>query len=182
MAKNRIRLNILGVDYVISSEEEEPYVRTVASEVEKNLYAIMQENPRVSSAMASVLTALDYCDEAKKANESADNLRSQIKDYLEESSRARMELDEARREMERMKREIQTLRLRLAECDAAAGEKQPEESRAAGHAPAPISRPAPSKKDPVPPQARLYTRPEPLSGAAEEEILSFFDEDKGPQA
>ena len=54
--------------------------------------------------MAAVLAALDYCDEAVKATESADNLRSQIKDYLEDSSQARMEADEARRENEKLKR------------------------------------------------------------------------------
>ena len=50
----------------------------------------------------------------KKATASADNLRAQIKDYLEDSARARMEVDVARREIERLNREISNLRNKLA--------------------------------------------------------------------
>ena len=67
--------------------------------------------------MAATITALSYCDEAHKASDGADNLRSQIKDYLEDSSHARMEAEEAKREIERLKREIQTLRARLSDED-----------------------------------------------------------------
>ena len=103
MAKNRIKISILGSDYIIASEEEENYVRQVAAETEKRIAGITRDNPRLSVTMAAVLAALDYCDEAVKATESADNLRSQIKDYLEDSSQARMEADEARRENEKLK-------------------------------------------------------------------------------
>ena len=63
---------------------------------------------------AAVLVALDNADASKKATASADNLRAQIKDYLEESARARMEVDVARREVERLNREISDLRDKLA--------------------------------------------------------------------
>ena len=51
----------------------------------------------------------------KKSTASSDNLRAQIKDYLEDSARARMEVDVARREIERLNREISSLRERIAE-------------------------------------------------------------------
>ena len=105
MAKNRIKISILGSDYIIASEEEENYVRQIAAETEKRIAGITRDNPRLSVTMAAVLAALDYCDEAVKATESADNLRSQIKDYLEDSSQARMEADEARRENEKLKKD-----------------------------------------------------------------------------
>lgn len=192
MGKNRVKINIYGTDYVITSEEEEIYVRAIADEVEKRIAGNMQDNARISVLMSAVLTALDYCDEAKKAIASADNLRSQIKDYLEESSKARMEADEARREIERMKREIQTLRMRLAESDTQPAQAAPKSTRQAhstqpGNAnpipgrtvapPAPISRPTPSSSS-VPPQARLYTKPEPIGGQKADEVMSFFDRDK----
>ena len=127
MGKNKVRLSLFGTDYIITSDEEESYVRRIGDEVEKRITANMQQNTRISVLMSAVLTALDYCDEAKKANQSADNLRSQIKDYLEESAKARMEAGEARREIENMKREIQTLRMRLAEQDAPAGQLLPQQ-------------------------------------------------------
>ena len=59
---------------------------------------------------AAVLVALDNADASKKATASADNLRAQIED----SARARMEVDVARREVERLNREISELREKLA--------------------------------------------------------------------
>ena len=172
MARTRVKLNLLGNDYLISSEEEEGYVKAIANEVEKRMTSILQGNAHASNMTAAVLTALDYCDEAQKASESADNLRSQIKDYLEESSKARMEADEARREIARLKKEVQTLRMRLAEADTSA-----QSSAHSTPPPAPISRPAPSESAPPPAQARLFKKSE--SESATQDILNFFEAQKG---
>ena len=76
--------------------------------------AINNESPTLSTTQCAVLVALDQADACKKATASADNLRAQIKDYLEDSARARMEVDVARREIERLNKEISNLRNRLA--------------------------------------------------------------------
>lgn len=119
MSKNKIRLNICGSECTITSEDNETYVLALGDEVEKSIQSIIHKNDRVSLTLAAIITALSYCDESKKAVAASDNLRSQIKDYLEDSSRSRLEADEARREIERMKQEIQTLRARLAAGEAA---------------------------------------------------------------
>ena len=75
---------------------------------------IGNESPSLSQTQCAVLVALDQADAAKKATASSDNLRAQIKDYLEDSARARMEVDVARREIERLNREISNLRSKLA--------------------------------------------------------------------
>lgn len=118
MAKNRIRLNICGCECALCSDDSENYIRSIGDEVQKAIDDIMAKNERVSVTLAAIYTALSYCDESHKAASSADNLRAQIKNYLEDSSHARMDSEESRRELERMKRENQTLRARLA----AAGE------------------------------------------------------------
>lgn len=118
MAKNRIRLNICGCECALCSDDSENYIRSIGDEVQKAIDDIMAKNERVSVTLAAIYTALSYCDDSHKAASSADNLRAQIKNYLEDSSHARMDSEESRRELERMKRENQTLRARLA----AAGE------------------------------------------------------------
>lgn len=163
MAKNRIKISMLGGDYIISSEEEESYVRQIAAETEKRITTLLRDNPRLSTTMAAVLAALDYCDEARKATESADNLRSQIKDYLEDSSKARMEAEEARREIEKLKREISTLRGRL-EFETAEPKKSGQAQSRIAAAPAPISRPSGQK--------RSYVQPE--QEKSEREVMDFF--------
>lgn len=186
MGRNKLKVSICGTDYYITSEEDEAYVRSVADKVEAQMNAIMEANPRVSVTMAAVLTALDSCDEGLRALSSADNLRSQIKDYLEESSKARMEADEARRENERLKRELQSLRMKLAESDlpeqkggAAQQHQKPQQQNRdrAAQPPAPMARPVQSQGTPLPPQAKLYSRPGiPLAKESEpEDAVSFFD-------
>ncbi|MPN32265.1 Cell division protein ZapA [bioreactor metagenome] len=113
-SKNRIRLNICGTDYMITSDEPEAYVRELGNELDRTMRSMMNNDSRVSTTMAAVLTAITLADEARKATASADNLRSQIKDYLTDNARARSEAEEARREADRLRRELDELRKRNA--------------------------------------------------------------------
>ena len=160
MSKNRVRLNICGCECVIGSDDSESYVRSLGDEVEKAIEDITGKNDRVSITMAAIITALRFCDEAQKSSGGADNLRSQIKDYLEDSSHARMEAEEAKREVERLKQEIQTLRGRLA--------KPREEPRVQK----PIAAGSPVQR----PQAGSYSRVVREGAAAEQEdFINFFE-------
>ncbi|MDR1565607.1 MAG: cell division protein ZapA [Oscillospiraceae bacterium] len=113
----KVRVNIRGVDYTIVSDDNEEYILSIGNEIDKKLTQMIESNSKISTTTAAVLCALSYCDESRKSGENADNLRSQVKDYLEDSSRSRVEAEDARREIDRLKRELQTLRARLAELD-----------------------------------------------------------------
>ena len=115
--KNKVRLNVCGTDYYISSEDDESYIRAIGDDVDARMNKMMAGSDRVSTTMAAVLCALSYADECKKANATADSLRFQIKAYIEESDRACLEAEEAKREIERLRRELQGARLRLSELD-----------------------------------------------------------------
>ena len=106
MAKNRVHLKIGGSAYTVLTDDAPEYVEELAEELDKEMRSIINENPSLSVTQAAVLTALDKADTCKKSTASSDNLRAQIKDYLEDSARARMEVDVARREIERLNREI----------------------------------------------------------------------------
>ena len=161
MGKNRIKLNICGCECVIGSEDSENYIRSIGDEVQKAIDKIMEENGKISVTMASIIIALNYCDEWHKASASADNLRSQIKDYLEDSSRARTESEESKREIERLKREVQTLRSRLGGEPDESGEKRP-----------PV---APGSAVPHP-QTGSYSRVKTSEGSdLQEGFMSFFE-------
>lgn len=167
MSKNRIKLNICGSECVISSDDGESYVRSIGDEVEQAMEDIISKNERVSITMAAMITALRYCDEAHKASGGADNLRSQIKDYLEDSSHARTEAEEAKREIDRLKREIQTLRTRLAENGEADKSGDSEE--------APPARPVASAPPVQRPQTGSYSRVQPDRASEQEGFMSFFE-------
>lgn len=166
LSKNRIKLNICGCECVVSSEDSEGYMRSVGEKVQKTIEAMLDRNERISITMAAISAALSYCDDANKAADAAENLRTQIKDYLEDSSHARLEAEESRREIERLKREIQTLRARLS----AAGETPPE-----GASPEKAPPIAPGADVPRP-QTGSFSRVTPQAdGPDPEGFMSFFE-------
>ncbi len=114
MNKNRVQVKIGGASYTIVTEDDPEYVENLAEMINDEMRTVCNSNPSLSLTQAAVLVALDHADACKKATASADNLRAQIKDYLEDSARARMEVDVARREVERLNREISDLRNKLA--------------------------------------------------------------------
>ena len=74
---------------------------------------IMTQNPSASVAASAVISALSYLDELNKNASSTDNMRAQIKDYLEDAASAKMAAEEVRRENAALKRRIDELERRL---------------------------------------------------------------------
>ncbi len=171
MAKNRIRLSICGCELALCSEENESDIRSIGDEVQKTIDEMMEKNERLSVTMAAIIAALDYCDAAHRATAAADNLRSQIKDYLEDSSHARMDAEESHRELERVRRENQTLRARLA---AVGGENAPAKQEAV---PVPAGVPAPAAEKPVPSNEnpKETAKAEEKEKAEQDSFMSFFE-------
>ncbi|MEE1352204.1 MAG: cell division protein ZapA [Acutalibacteraceae bacterium] len=106
MEKVRVTLNICGNDYNITTDEDPKYVEGLGERLNEDLSKIIKDNSRLSITQAAILAALDYLDEASKADSTADNLRGQIKEYLEDSARYKMEAEVAKREVERLQREL----------------------------------------------------------------------------
>lgn len=115
--KNRVTLRIVDSNYNILSTEPEEYVQKIGAAVDYKMREILQSNSNVSTLMAAVLTAVNICDELNKANETAENLRVQIKQYLEELNKAKMENEESRKEIARLYRELQALKVQQAKTD-----------------------------------------------------------------
>lgn len=106
----KVKVTIAGTDYTIASDEEEAYVRELAAGVDREMQGLLEAGARVSTTMAAVLTAITNADRARKATETADNLRMQMKEYLDDNARIRQEADSARRECANLRRELQELR------------------------------------------------------------------------
>ncbi len=114
MEKNKVQIKICGATYSIITDDDTEYVENLGEFIDSEMKSVANSNPSLSSIQCAILVALDQADACKKATAAADNLRAQIKDYLEDSARARMEVDVARREVERLNREISTLRDKLS--------------------------------------------------------------------
>ncbi|NLL63714.1 MAG: cell division protein ZapA [Ruminococcaceae bacterium] len=110
MEKNKVKLTICGNEYYIVTDNDPKYVSDLGNALDETLTKILNENPRLSMTQAAILASLDYADVAKKASDTADNLRSQIKEYLEDSARYKMEAEVSRRDVERLNKELEMAR------------------------------------------------------------------------
>ena len=113
MPTSKVRLNICGSSYVVSTTENESYMQNLAERLNLDMNELMASSKSVSITTAAVMTALNYRDELEKASGSADNMRRQIKDYLEDAASAKMAAEELRREVAIQRKRIEELERRL---------------------------------------------------------------------
>ncbi len=110
MPANKVKLEICGSTYVIATTDTEEYVTSLAEKLDNDMTQMLAGTPTASIATAAVITALGYLDELKKSTIGADNMRAQIKDYLEDAAKAKLAAEESRREGERLRRELTYLK------------------------------------------------------------------------
>lgn len=103
---NRITVSICGEDYTLLAEESPSYMQKVAALVDAKMSEIMGSG-RVSRLDAAVLAAANMADEMLKQQSSTENLRSQLKGYLDDANKAKTELSECRRELFKLQQQLQ---------------------------------------------------------------------------
>lgn len=108
--QNKIRVEICGSRYVVSSTEPVEYVRRLTNTIENKVKTIMDSSPSVTLNDAYFLVMLGYADLYEKSEQSADHIRSQLTEYLEDATKAKLEADELKKENGKLKREIEILR------------------------------------------------------------------------
>ncbi len=104
--KNRVKLSIAGCELVIVSDDADEYVRETGARVEDAMRRAMERGSGMSTTLAAVFAALEFCDSSVKERAAADNLRSQIKAYFDDASQAREEANRLRQQMESLKKQL----------------------------------------------------------------------------
>lgn len=110
---NKVKVTICGKEYALKTEESASYFYALAKKVEKEIDGMISQSDSISVQSAAVLAALSAFDEAQKANESIDNIRTQIKEYVDEACAARAEKEEALKQVEELKLKIKDLENQL---------------------------------------------------------------------
>ena len=98
---NRVTVTIDGREYNIIAAEEADYVRKVAEYVDGQVKTVIQ-NSRVSSVDGATLACMNVTDLYFKEQATSENLRRQLKDYLEEGAKQKLEISELKREIFKM--------------------------------------------------------------------------------
>lgn len=96
--KNKVTVTIAGQEYALVATENEGYMQKVAAHVDGKVREV-QDGTKVSLVDGAILGALNIADEYFKEVEASENLRRQLKEYLEEATRMKLELSEAKREI-----------------------------------------------------------------------------------
>lgn len=92
---NKVKVTICGKEFSLKTDEAPSYFTQLAKKVDTEIYKMASSADNISIQSAAVLVALQAFDEAQKANDSIDNIRTQIKEYVDDACQARLERDEA---------------------------------------------------------------------------------------
>lgn len=103
---NKMTVTISGTEYTLMSDDAPAYMKRVAELVDGKMEDFTSSG-RVSRMDAAVLAAVNFADELLKQQSSAENLRAQLKGYLDEANRAKSELSEAKRQISKLQQRLQ---------------------------------------------------------------------------
>lgn len=103
---NRVVIKICGEDYALVADEAASYMEKVGAYVDEKLTEVLN-GAKVGRTDAAVLTALNIADELFKAQAGAEQLRAQIKGYLDQAGKAQAEVSELKREIFRLQQQLE---------------------------------------------------------------------------
>ena len=131
---NKVRVNIAGTPYAIATTDPEKYIQSLAKKLDEDITKLLDANENLSVTKAAVFCAMDYLDEYRKSTGSAENMRSQIQDYIADAAKAKLAEDKVRAENEVLQRENAALREQLAKLQAKMKEAAAREQAAKAEA------------------------------------------------
>ena len=102
---NRVVVNICGEEYTFVAEESASYMQKVGSYVSEKMDEVLN-GAKVGRSDAAILTAANITDELFKAQAAAEQLRGQLKGYIDEASKAQNEASELKRELFRLQQKV----------------------------------------------------------------------------
>ena len=102
---NRVVVTICGEDYTFVAEESTSYMQKVGSYLGDKMTEILN-GAKVGRTDAAVLTAANIADELFKSQAAAEQLRGQIKGYLDEAGKAQADVSELKREIFRLQQKL----------------------------------------------------------------------------
>ena len=103
---NHVVITICGEEYNFVADESAAYMQRVGSYVSDKMNEVLS-SAKVGRTDAAILTAANITDELFKAQAAAEQLRGQIKGYLDEAGKAQAEVSELKRELFRLQQKKQ---------------------------------------------------------------------------
>jgi|GEM_PF-1989345 len=193
--KNKVKLNIGGSQFIISADESEQYIQKIANIVDERIKHLADSDQKLSLQMATIVAALNYCDQLEKERIITRELIKKTDDCETIARDATQQLNRLLVENEQLKEEKAGLHRVIAELKA--GTYIGEDSAETEPAPAPRSKPAPFTLNSVKTAPaklnsisnkqssnsakhtpdRLFTRDEFADVVTDEELMNLLNEE-----
>jgi cell division protein ZapA len=116
-AKNRVVIRIAGMDYAVRGSDSEEYIHKLGLRIDKKMNEIMKNNPRLSTNMAAVLTALNIADECVKSQENATKLLNELEKIKEELQILKEEREDLKKENAHLNKTNNNMQLMLVKAE-----------------------------------------------------------------
>ena len=113
LKENKVKITICGKEYSLQTDERPAYVQQLAGRLDHKITEMMENNDTLSLSSAAILVGLTLMDDSYKTSSDMDNIRGEIRNYVEEAGMARAEADSLRKELEEREREIEALKTEL---------------------------------------------------------------------
>lgn len=104
---NKVKINICGINYSVTTDNDTDFVMEISSRLDKEIKAIVKKYPSLGVQSAAVFCALQAYEERKKSEDSLDNLRKQLKEYMDEAGKLRDARDNAVMEADRLRERLE---------------------------------------------------------------------------
>lgn len=138
--KTRVRLKIVGSEFVVSADEDKDYIVKISKMVDEQIKALLRQGESMNIAMAAILAALNYCDELEKEKIITEELLRRTEASESLASRLSAEVERLRVENKELRDEKTGLHKLIDELNGADGENE-QHSKSAEEAPHQLSIP-----------------------------------------
>lgn len=102
---NVITIKINGIEYNLKGDEKEEYLRTVGNYVDKKIKNILENNEKLSTADAAILTALNVADDMFKTGIENDELVDKLERMKNEENNVKSQIEILQKKLEEIKKE-----------------------------------------------------------------------------
>lgn len=110
---NKVKVKIYNREYTLQTDETPEYTINLAKKLDAQMSEMIKNRSAASIVDASILIALSALDECQKLNDNIDNIRTQIKDYVDDAGEARLKCDELQKQNRELKARIYELEQKL---------------------------------------------------------------------
>jgi cell division protein ZapA len=121
-SKNKVVIRIAGKDYTLVGVESDEYIQKVGLYIDKKMNEILMRNNRLSTSLASVLTAINVADDFFKSRENELSVRREKEAVSEELEKLKKEIVQLKEENNSLSAKNTKLQLDLAKREAELGE------------------------------------------------------------